>query len=131
MSEALPHPSLQTLLDYWLGDGDSAVTDAVDEHLMRCEHCGAALDRLIALGDGVRAVVRAGMVSMVTTADFVGRLASRGVRVREYRLRPQGSVDCTVAPDDDLVVARLEVALQGVQRLDVRQQPSTLPNAAR
>jgi hypothetical protein len=28
-------------------------------------------------------------------------------------------VNCTVAPDDDLVVSRLEVPLQGVERLDL------------
>jgi hypothetical protein len=50
---------------------------------------------------------------------FVRRLVEQGVRVREYRLPHNGSVDCTVTPDDDVVVARLEAPLGGVARLDM------------
>ena len=85
---------------------------------MQCDACGQALDELIALGDGVRSAFRAGAVSAVTTSAFVQRLAGQGVRLREYRLPPNGSVNCTVAPDDDLLVSHLEAPLDGVQRLD-------------
>ena len=47
------------------------------------------------------------------------RLAGQGVRLREYRVARGGSVNCTVAPDDDLLVTRLEAPLAGVERLDV------------
>jgi hypothetical protein len=124
MSSTTPHPQhpgVEALLDYWLHDepGCAAATDLVDEHLMQCDACGQLLDELIALGDGVRAAFRGGDVLAVTGDAFVRRLAERGLRLREYRLPHNGSVNCTVAPDDDLLVVRLEAPLQGVQRLDV------------
>lgn len=130
MSGRTDHLSPEALLDYWLHDSDAAATDAADAHLMQCEACGAALDELIALGDAVRSVFRAGAVSAVTSGAFVKRLATQGLRVREYRLPHYGSVNCTVAPDDELLVARLEAPLQGVQRLDARAQLSIEPGVA-
>lgn len=127
MSAAPEHPSIDLLLDYWLHESDAASTEAVDEHLMRCDACGEALDGLIALSAGVREALRAGAVSMVTSAAFVQRLAGQGLRVREYRLPHNGSVNCTVAPEDELLVARLQAPLQGVQRLDARAELSIEP----
>ena len=116
---AAGHLSLDALLDYWLHDEASpAGVDAVDEHLMHCDDCGRALDELIALGDGVRAAFRTGALSAVTTAAFVQRLAGQGLRLREYRVPANGSVECSVAPEDDLLVSRLQAPLVGVQRLD-------------
>lgn len=123
MSGPTPHLPADALLDYWLGDADAAATDAVDEHLMACDACGAALDELIALGDAVRGALRDGAVAVVTGAAFVQRLADRGSRLREYRVAGGGSVNCTVAPDDDVLVTRLLAPLQGVQRVDLRLQP--------
>ena len=60
MSAGSDHPPIATLLDYWLRDSDAATTDAVDEHLMQCDACGATLDGLVALGDAVRTAFRAG-----------------------------------------------------------------------
>jgi hypothetical protein len=128
MTHALNHPSLATLLDYWLHDSDAATTDAVDEHLMQCDACGQTLDGLVALGDGVRAAFRAGAVATVTGGDFVQRLAAQGLKVREYRLPHNGSVNCTVAPEDELLVSHLEAPLQGVERLDVLAQLSFEPD---
>ena len=119
MSGGNGHLSVEALLDYWLHENaSSAAVDAADEHLMQCEACGHALDELIALGEGVRTAFRAGAVSAVTTSGFVRRLAGQGVRLREYRLPVNGSVNCTVAPDDDLLVSRLEAPLAGVERVD-------------
>jgi hypothetical protein len=124
-----PHLSTGALLDYWLGDSDAAATDAVDVHLMQCDACGQALDALVAMGRGIRDALRAGAVGGIVGADFVQRLAQQGLRVREYRLTPGGSVNCTVAPDDDLLVSRLVVAqpLHGVQRLDLHVELSFEP----
>lgn len=127
MKTAEGHLSTAALLDYWLGDVDDEATASVDEHLMQCEPCGQALDRLLALGEGVRAAVGAGAVTMVAASGFVQRLAALGLKLREYRLPHNGSVHCTVAPDDDLLVARLAVPLQGVQRLDAVLQLSLEP----
>lgn len=114
----------ETLLAYWLGELDAAGTDAVDTHLLGCDACGSALDALVALGDGVRRAFDAGLVGAVVGAPFVARLAERGLRVREYRVAPEGSVDCHIAPDDDLVVSRLALpALAGATRLDLLLHP--------
>lgn len=127
MTAATNHLPIDLLLDYWLHESDAPTTDRVDEHLMHCDACGDALDELIALGDGVRAAFRAGIVSAVTGGDFLQRLARRGLKVREYRLAHNGSVNCTVAPDDDLLASRLEVPLQGVERLDALAELSVEP----
>jgi hypothetical protein len=118
MSGAATHPPVETWLDYWLHDTAPASTDAIDEHLMQCDACGHVLDGLIALGDGVREAFRAGTVGAMTTAAFVQRLAGEGLRIREYRVPANGSVDCTVAPEDELLVSHLEAPLAGVKRLD-------------
>jgi len=112
------HPTPEALLDYWLDDSAPAAVEAIDEHLMQCDACGSALDELIALGEGVRAAFRSGAVAAMATGAFLERVVGDGVRVREYRLPHNGSVNCTVAPDDELLVAHLETPLQGVERLD-------------
>lgn len=121
MSDA-DHLGAEALLAYWLGDADATATDGADKHLMACDRCGQALDDLIALGEAVRAAMRSGTVPVVTGAAFVQRLAAHGARLREYRVDAGGSVNCTVAPDDDLLVTRLAGPLRGVRRLDLRQQ---------
>lgn len=128
MSGAAGHLSVDALLDYWLHDlAPAAAVDAVDEHLMQCDACGQALDELIALGDGVRSAFRAGAVSAVATSAFVQRLVGQGVRLREYRPPRGGSVNCTVAPDDDLLVTHLEAPLEGVRRIDAVAESSLEP----
>ncbi|MEW6704003.1 MAG: zf-HC2 domain-containing protein [Pseudomonadota bacterium] len=115
---AQAHPAFGELVDYWFGDLDTAATDAVDEHLMHCEACGAQLDSLIGLGQGVREAFTAGRAAAFVSGGFVERLAERGLQVREYRVARNGSVACSVAPDDDVLVSRLQAPLQGVSRLD-------------
>lgn len=125
-----PHLGPAALLDYWLGDSDSAATEAADAHLMQCDACGQALDELVALGQGIRDAWRAGAVGGVVSAAFVRRLAGQGLQVREYRLAPGGSVNCTVAPGDELLVSHLALPqpLQAsVQRLDLHVEVSLEP----
>ena len=124
---AAGHVPVETLLAWWLHETDAAQTEAVDEHLMHCDACGHAVDALAALGEGVRAAFRAGLVGVVTTGDFVANLVKRGVRMREYRLVANGGVDCTVAPDDELLVSRLQAPLAGVERLDIVSEFSLAP----
>jgi len=112
------HPDWQALVDHWFGDGDPAAADTIDEHLMHCDACGAEFDAIAALSQGVRAAFGQGRVATVLSVPFVERLKAAGRRVREYRVAPGGSVACAVAPDDDVLVSRLETRLQGVQRLD-------------
>lgn len=108
-----------TLAEYWLGELDAAREAALEEHLLGCGRCSAALQELADLGGGIRALVRAGAVRAVVPGSFLERLAADGLRVREYRVPRNGGVNCTVAPQDDLVVARLEAPLSGLGQLDM------------
>jgi hypothetical protein len=107
------------LFDYWLDEVDAAAEEAVGRHLLECAHCSGELERLLDVGDHVRSLMRSGRVRAVLGEAFVQRLTDAGVRVREYRMAPGGSVDCSVAPEDDLLVARLQAPLADVGRLDV------------
>ena len=113
-----PTPA-STLIDYWLGELEGEREKELEEHLFGCEACSARLRDLARLGEGIGHAMRAGHVPAVLTAAFIRRLQASGMRVREYRLQPGGSVNCTVAPDDDLVIAHLHAPLGGVQRLDL------------
>lgn len=115
---ASPIP-LAMLVEYWLGELDADREAKLDEHLLGCGACGAALQALADLGDGIRALVGAGAVRAVVTDTFLRRLAATGLQLREYRVPQGGSVNCTVAPEDDVMVARLEAPLAGVERLDL------------
>jgi hypothetical protein len=117
---ASPIP-LATLLEYWLGELDEPREGPLDEHLLGCGHCSANLQSLVDIAGEVRAAVRAGAVHTVLTDAFVKRLAAQGLRLREYRAPHNGSVYCTVAPDDDLLITRLDAPLAGVERLDVER----------
>ena len=110
-----------TLLEYWLGELDKAREGQLDEHLLGCGHCSANLQGLVDIGGAIRAAVREGAVQGVVTGAFVKRLAEKGLRVREYRVPHNGSVHCTVAPDDDLLVTRLAAPLAGVGSLDLER----------
>jgi len=127
MTDGRPHLSAEALLDYWLRESGAAETDAVEEHLMRCDSCGEALDELIALGEGVRSAFSAGEVWVASSEAFAQRVAGEGRRVREYRLAHNGSVHCTVAPDDEVLLTRVAAPLQGVQRVDVARETSLAP----
>jgi hypothetical protein len=113
------HPGLPRLLDYWFGDLDPVETDRVDEHLFGCDACGALVEDIAALGRGTREAFAAGSLASVASPRFVEQLVAQGRRVRQYVVPCNGSVNCSVAPDDDVLVGRMQVALQGVQRLDM------------
>jgi hypothetical protein len=124
---AAGHAPIETLLAWWLHETDAAETEAIDEHLLHCDACGETLDAIVTLGDGVRAALQAGLVGAIASGDFVARLGARGLRVREYRVPWNGGVDCTVAPDDELLVSRLQAPLAGVERVDAILEFSFAP----
>ena len=107
-----------TLIAYWLGELDEAAEASIDEHVLGCDACSRGLSLIVALGDGIRAAFRRGSVRAFVTRAFVERAVERGTRVREYRVPRNGSVNCSVAPDDDLLIAHLEAPLAGVKRVD-------------
>ena len=109
----------QTLLAYWLGELDPEAEAGVEQHYLGCGQCSARSQELAAIANGVRALVQDGRITAVVTEPFVHRLLQRGLRVRQYRVPRNGSVHCTVAAEDDFVVARLEAPLEDVQRVDL------------
>lgn len=111
--------SFESLVAYWLGDLPEDRAAPLEEHLFGCVHCTRRLEALVALASGVRAAVREGKLSLVVSGRFVAELRQAGLRLREYRLGPGDSVNCTIRPDDDAVVSHLRVPLAGVRRLDV------------
>lgn len=115
---AAPVP-FAALIDYWLGDLDAAREEDVERHLFACGECCATLERIAELAGGIRALVRRGDVTAIVSAAFVEALGAAGLRLREYRVPRGGSVHCTVAPDDDLLISRLQAPLAGVERLDL------------
>ncbi len=110
---------LATLLSYWLGELDDAREAQIEQHFLGCAACSDELAELAALAEGIRSCLREGSLRAVVTPLFAERLAASGLHVREYRVARNGSVDCTVAPHDDVTIARLDVPLADVRRLDV------------
>lgn len=113
------------LVEYWLGELDEAAEARIDEHLLGCEKCSENLAEFVALARGVRAAFTQGTVRAFITEAFVKRLAEQGVRLHEYRVPRNGSVNCTIAPEDEVLIARMEAPLAGVSRLDALSYHST------
>lgn len=132
MSAAAPHVDQDALVAYWLGELDEARTQALDKHLLGCDACGERLDGLLELADGVRRAFDAGFVAVSVGTGFVQRLAERGLRLREHCVERNGAVACSVAPDDDVLIARLQLApedLASVERLDIVRRTAGEPEA--
>lgn len=111
--------AFESLVRYWLADLDEPQSDWIEEHFLGCDACAAELQAIVRLERGVRACVERGVVNTVVTESFVREMNERGLRVREYRVPRNGSIQCTIAPDDDVLISRLEVPLAGVERLDL------------
>ena len=107
------------LMDYWLAALPSAAEEAVEEHLMTCDGCGDRLREVIALAEGLRTLARSGSLQVVLSDQFVKHAGEMGQRVRQYAPPQGGSVQCTVAADDDLLVARLAADLSSAARVDL------------
>ncbi len=107
------------LLAYRFGELDPDAEAEVEQHYLGCASCALRLQELAALALEVRAIARASGVSVVVSDPFVRRLTDSGVQVRQYSVPWNGSVNCTVTPDDDFVVGRLEAALGEVKRVDM------------
>jgi len=107
------------LADYWTAALPSSEEEAVEEHLLDCDQCGARLREVIALAEGVRTLAREGSLRMVVSDAFLKRAAEEGLRVREYAPPPGGSVQCTVTAEDDILIGRLAANLSGAKRVDL------------
>lgn len=120
------------LVDHWFGDLAQAEEERIEVHLLGCARCSERLGRLAELGAGIRSAFRHGAVGTVVSQNFVHEMKQGGLRLREYRVAPGGSVNCTISADDDAVVSRLQASLHGVTRVDLvhvtEQGESRLPD---
>src|SRR5262245_22033042 len=108
-----------TLVDYWLSEMTDVDEQRLEEHLFGCASCSHRLQGIVELADGVRTLARRGEIPVIVSAPLLERLTREGLRVREYRVEPNGSVYCTVAPEDDLLVSRLQASIAGIARVDL------------
>jgi hypothetical protein len=106
-------------MDYWLAVLASAAEDSVEQHLMSCDECSNQLREVIALAEDLRTLARSGSLQVVVSDQFVRHATETGLRVREYAPARGASVQCTVAVDDDLLVARLAVDVARAARVDL------------
>jgi hypothetical protein len=116
----------ELVLDWWTGELGAAEVRRVERHLLSCGSCSARAELLPAVAEGVRALVREGRLPAVLSPIVVERLRRDGRRIREYRVTPGGGVQCTVGPDDDVVLARLSARLEGVTRVDLVRRAGEL-----
>jgi len=115
---AKPIPD-DSFLDWWTGELALGERRRLEEHLLACDGCAARLALAGAFADGVRTLVRQGRAPAVLTAGALERLRREGRRIREYRVAPGGGVHCTVAPEDDVLVARLDLPPGSAPRVDL------------
>ena len=112
------HADLATLLAYWQGELDEAQESAFEEHFLGCDACARRLAEVEAIAGAVRGAFVSGRLGAIVTPTFVEHVRARGVRIREYRIPRNGSVNCSVAPEDQALFGRMQVPLEGVQRVD-------------
>lgn len=109
----------EVLADYWVAQLAGPEEEAVEQHLLECDQCGARLREVIALADGVRRLAREGSLRMIVSESFLKRAADDGLRVRQYAPPPGGAVQCTVTENDDILIGRLAANLSGAKRVDL------------
>jgi hypothetical protein len=107
------------LMDYCLAALAPAAEDAIEQHLMACDECGDRLREVIALAEGLRRLARSGVPQVVISDHMVRHAGESGLRVRDYAPPRGGSIQCTVAADDDLLVARLAIDVTTARRIDL------------
>lgn len=120
MSDTCARPIADdAFLDWWAGELVLAERRRLERHLLACDECAARLHGAYAIADGVRTLVRHGRLPTVLSTSGLERLRREGRRVREYRVAAGEGVQCTVAPEDDVLVARLAIPPLGAPRLDL------------
>jgi len=111
--------SLGALSDYWLSEIEPGEEARIEEHLLGCDACSRSLKWVVDLAEATRSLARGGLLRVIVSSGFLDRLEAEGLRVRQYRVEPGGSVACTVTPEDDLVIARLTAPFEWPERTDL------------
>ncbi len=133
MSHAACTDALPTadLVDYSLGELDTAREEAVEEHLFGCEACSRALDAIVSIGAGIFSTIAEGRARVAATGALLDRAAARGATIRHYRLRPGETVACTAAPDDTYVAVRLAGVHEGLAEMALQVEFEDLGSGER
>ncbi len=111
--------SYELLLDYWARDLPAAEADRVEEHVFGCEPCTARLAGIDAVATGIRRLTAEGRFRAAVPPSLADGLAASGLRIRTFRPRLGATIPCGAAPDDELLLSRIDVDLRGVARVDV------------
>jgi hypothetical protein len=115
MSDACSTPiPLSDLYAYRRAELDAAGEAALEAHFFSCATCAERLAWLERLEAGVALAMRQGLFDVFVRPETVDRLEREGCVVRKYDLQAGQSVNCTIAPDDDMTV----VTLHGPRRPD-------------
>lgn len=107
------------LMDYWLAALSPADENVLELHLIACDECGDRLREIISLAERLQQLARSGSLQVIVSEPFTRHAAKTGMRVREYAPPHGASVQCTVAADDDFLVARLAADLSTAGRVDL------------
>lgn len=110
---------LDTLAAYWARDLDAPAEASVEEHILGCGGCTANLEWLVETVAGIKTLVRRGELRTVLSEALLDELKREGLRTREYAPPAGGRVECTIAPDDDLLIGRMAADLSGAERIDL------------
>ncbi len=101
-------PTAEEWIDYNLGELPASREQELEEHLFVCPHCPARAETLQALGLGIARAVAGGKLGVAVTTPLLEHAAGKGSKVRIYEVPAGGMVQCTVAPQDEFVVARFK-----------------------
>ena len=107
------------LLAYWLDELGETDATKLEEQLFACAQCSARLRELLELREAVERAFSDSRFATAVTPEFIERLRKSGLLLREYRVEPGGSTYCTMGPQDDFVVSRLQAPLAGVGQVDI------------
>jgi len=107
------------LMDYWLGRLDPSDEEPVEIHLLECDSCGGRLGEVIELANGLKGLAQSASLRVIVGDALIQRAHDEGRQVREYTLFPGQPIACTVAADDDFLVAHLTADLSRAARVDL------------
>ena len=107
------------LMDYWLGRLDSRDEEPVEIHLLECDSCGGRLREVMELAKRLRGLARSASLRVIVGDALIQHARDEGRQVRQYTLFPGQPIACTVAADDDFLVAHLTADLSRAARVDL------------
>lgn len=119
------------LVDYLQGELESPKEISVEEHFFACHVCTHRMESVVRVGAAVASAVRSGGVVVSVSNALLTRAEQEGLKLRQYRLEPGGSVACTAAPDDDIVVVRLAADLEDTTEASVEIDTRFLTSESR